>query len=300
MKYFLYWGCSLEASGANYLKSLKPVCELLGMEFEEIEDWNCCGASVSYAGARDLAIRVLNARNLALAEMQGGYDIIAPCSSCYIQLIRTNHELREDEKLKEKVNSILREAGLSYNGTVNVRHILDVLYNDVGIDRIKQKVTRPLSGLKVAGYVGCQSVRPYGEYDSKERPKVQDEILKALGAEPVKFPKKMQCCGSGIFLPEMELCMELVKDILEDAIAHEAKIISTVCPMCAMNLELYQGRINKRYNTNIQIPIVYITQLMAVAFGLDLKEGAFLHMNYIPPEYVIKPILMQGGGINES
>ncbi len=291
MKYFLYWGCSLEASGANYLKSLVPVCKLLGMEFLEIEDWNCCGASVSYAGARDLAIKVLNARNLAIAEKNGGYDIVAPCSSCYVQMNRVNHELMENEELRKKVNEILEEHGLSYSGKVRVRHILDVLYNDIGVDSIRAKVVKPLSGLKVAGYVGCQSVRPYGEYDSKERPKVQDEILKALGAEPVKFPKKMQCCGSGIFLPEMELCMGLVKDILEDATSHGAKIISTVCPMCAMNLEMYQGRINKRFGTNFQIPIVYITQLMAVSFGLDLKEGAALHMNYIPPEYVLKPIL---------
>ncbi len=293
MRYFLYWGCSLESSAANYLKSLIPVCEVLGIEFKEIEDWNCCGASISYAGARDLTIKVLNARNLALAEMQGGYDIVAPCSSCYVQMNRTNRELRENKELREKVNSLLKEAGLNYSGTVNVRHILDVLYNDVGTTRIKEKVTRPLNGLKVAGYVGCQSVRPYGEYDSKEKPKVQDEILRSLGAEPVKFPKKMQCCGSGIFLPEMDLCIELVKDILEDALIHKADIISTVCPMCAMNLELYQGRINKLYGTNIQIPVVYITQLMAVAFGLDLKEGAFLHMNYIPPEYALKSTLKE-------
>jgi len=294
MKYFLYWGCSLEASGANYLRSLRPVCEALGMEFEEIEDWNCCGASVSYGGARDLQIKVLNARNLALAEQAGAYDIVAPCSSCYIQMNRVNHEIQGDEGLKEKINAILAEVGLSYKGGVRVRHILDVLYNDVGIEQIKSRIARPLKGLKVAGYVGCQSVRPYGEYDSKERPKVHDEILKAMGAEPVKFPKKMQCCGSGIFLPEMDLCMGLVKEILEDAISHGADLISTVCPMCAMNLEMYQGRINKRYGMGFEIPVVYLTQLMAVALGMDPKKEAALHMNFIPPEYVIKPVI-EGG-----
>jgi len=168
MRYFLYWGCSLEASGANYLRSLRPVCEALGMEFEEIEDWNCCGASVSYAGARDLAIKVLNARNLALAEDKGNYDIVAPCSSCYVQMNKVNHELKENEGLREKVNKILGEAGLRYKGSIKVRHILDVLYNDVGVEKIKSKVVRPLDGLKVAGHVGCQSVRPDGEYDSGE------------------------------------------------------------------------------------------------------------------------------------
>ncbi len=288
MKYFLYWGCSLEASGANYLVSLKPVLETLGLRFEEIEDWNCCGASISYVGANDLAIKVLNARNLALAEAGGGHDIIAPCSSCYIQMVKVNHEIQEDEELAAKVNEILAEGGLKYNGSVKVRHVLDVLYNDVGVDKIKAKVVKPLNNLKVGGYVGCQSVRPYGEFDSVEKPVTHDRILEALGAEAVPFPKKMRCCGSGIFLTEMEYCFHLVKDILEDALNHGAQLISTVCPMCAMNLENYQSRINKALNTNFDVPIVYLTQLMAVAFGGDLKADAALHYNIIPPEGIIK------------
>ena len=288
MKYYLYWGCSLEGTGANFLLSLRPACEALGMEFEEIEDWNCCGASVSYAGASDLAIKVLNARNLALAEAKANYDIVAPCSSCYIQMIKVNHEIKEDPAVLKQVNECLAEGGLNYKGTIKVRHIQDVLYNDVGVDKIRERVTNPLSGLKVAGYVGCQSVRPYGEYDSTVKPIVQDRLLEALGAEAVPFPKKMLCCGSGIFLPEMDYCLELVKTILEDALSHGAKMVSTVCPMCAMNLEMYQDRINKKYGTQLDVPIVYLTQLMAAAFGMDLKRDAALNRNVIPPEGILK------------
>ncbi len=288
MKYFLYWGCSLEGGGANFLVSLKPPCEALGIEFLEIEDWNCCGASVSYAGASDLAIKVLNARNLAIAEAEGGYDVVAPCSSCYVQMIKVNHEIKESPKLLEEVNECLAEGGLKYNGDLNVRHLQDVLYTDIGVDKIREKVVRPLNGLKVAGYVGCQSVRPYGEYDSVNKPVVQDRLLEALGAEAVPFPNKIKCCGSGIFLPEMDYCMELVKNILEDALNHGAKLISTVCPMCALNLEMYQSRINDHYGTNFDVPIVYLTQLMAVAFGMDLKKHAALNYNVIPPEGVIQ------------
>ena len=291
MKYFLYWGCSLEGTGANFLVSLKPSCEALGMEFEEIEDWNCCGASVSYAGANDLAIKVLNARNLAIAEAHASYDIVAPCSSCYIQMIKVNHEIQEDPGLLKQVNECLAEGGLSYKGTIKVRHIQDVLYNDVGVDRIREKVVKPLNGLKVAGYVGCQSVRPYGEYDSVNKPVVQDRLIEALGAEAVPFPNKIRCCGSGIFLPEMDYCMKLVKDILEDALNHGAQLISTVCPMCAMNLEMYQDRINDAYGTDFDVPIVYLTQLMAVAFGMDLKKDAALNYNVIPPEGVLSSAL---------
>ncbi len=288
MKYYLYWGCSLEGTGANFLQSLRPACEALGMEFEEIEDWNCCGASVSYAGASDLAIKVLNARNLAMAEAKGKYDIVAPCSSCYIQLIKVNHEIKEDPELLKQVNDCLAEGGLHYEGGIKVRHIQDVLYNDVGVEKIRKRVTKPLNGLKIAGYVGCQSVRPYGEYDSTIKPVVQDRLLEALGAEAVPFAKKISCCGSGIFLPEMDHCVGLVKNILEDALHHGAKLVSTVCPMCAMNLEMYQDRINKKYGTNLDVPIVYLTQLMAVAFGLDLKKGAALDRNVIPPETILK------------
>lgn len=288
MKYFLYWGCSLEGSGSNFLASLEPSCKALGMEFEEIDDWNCCGASISYVGANDLAIKVLNARNLAIAEANGSYDIVAPCSSCYIQMLKVNHEIQEDEGLLTQVNDILKEDGLNYKGTIKVRHIMDVLYNDVGIDKIKEKVKKPLNGLKIGGYVGCQSVRPYGEYDSVEKPVVQDRILEALGAEAVPFPKKMRCCGSGLFLTEMDYCFQLVKDILDDAISHGAELISTVCPMCAMNLEVYQSRINKALGTDFDMPIVYLTQLMAVAFGMDLKKDAALDRNTIPPESILK------------
>lgn len=288
MKYFLYWGCSLEGTGANFLASLRPACEALGMEFEEIEDWNCCGASVSYAGANDLAIKVLNARNLAIAEQSGAYDIVAPCSSCYVQMIKVNHEIQEDPELLEKVNECLAEGGLRYKGTIKVRHIQDVLYNDIGVDKIKERVKKPLTGLKVAGYVGCQSVRPYGEYDSVNKPIVQDRLLEALGAEAVPFPSKIRCCGSGIFLPEMDYCLELVKNILGDAVKHGGKMVSTVCPMCAMNLEMYQDRINEKYDTNFDVPIVYLTQLMAVAFGMDMKRDAALNYNVIPPEGVLQ------------
>ncbi|MEJ2024596.1 MAG: CoB--CoM heterodisulfide reductase iron-sulfur subunit B family protein, partial [Deltaproteobacteria bacterium] len=274
MNYYLYGGCSLEGTGANFLLSLKPACDALGMEFEEIEDWNCCGASVSYAGASDLAIKVLNARNLALAEKKANYDIVAPCSSCYIQMIKVNHEIKEDPALLKEVNECLAEGDLHYKGDIKVRHIQDVLYHDVGVDKIRERVTKPLNGLKIAGYVGCQSVRPYGEYDSTVKPVVQDRLLEALGAEAVPFPKKMLCCGSGIFLPEMDYCLELVKNILEDALNHGAKMVSTVCPMCAMNLEMYQERINKKYGTQLDVPIVYLTQLMAAAFGMDLKKDA--------------------------
>ncbi len=291
-KYFLYWGCSLEASGANYLVSLKPVGKALGLAFEEIEDWNCCGASISYVGANDLSVKVLNARNLALAESKGGYDIIAPCSSCYIQMVKVNHEIQESETVAKQVNEILAEGGLKYTGKVKVRHLQDVLYHDVGVEKIKQKVTKPLNGLKVAGYVGCQSVRPYGEYDSVEKPVVQDRLLEALGRRGGRLSKKDAMLRvRHISHGDGTLPRTCARNILEDAVGHGAQMVSTVCPMCAMNLELYQERINRAHGTHFDVPIVYLTQLMAVAFGMDFKRDAALNYNIIPPEGILKAAL---------
>jgi len=281
MEYFMYAGCSLEGpnSGSHYLVSLEACAGPLGIKFHELEDWSCCGASISYVGGNELSVKVLAARNLALAQAQGGYDIVAPCSSCYIVLNKIGHELEEDPALLAQVNEVLAEGGLEYSGGIKTRHVLDVLYHDVGPDKIAAAVTKPLKNLKVAGYVGCQTVRPFGEYDSAERPIVLDRLIEAVGAEAVDFPRRMRCCGSGIFLTELEHCSTLVRDILQDAVARQAKVIATACPMCQMNLEVYQSRINKLHNTEFDVPVVFITQLMAAAFGLNLKKAAALNRN---------------------
>ncbi|CAO0820263.1 CoB--CoM heterodisulfide reductase [Desulfarculales bacterium] len=274
--YFLYSGCSLEAagSGSHYMISLEGVAKVLGINLKEIEDWNCCGASISYVGGTELQSIVLNARNLALAEAQGAHDIVAPCSSCYIMLNKVNHHLKEDPKLLATVNSILAEGGLKYSGKLKARHLLDVLYHDVGVEKIKSMVSRPLTGVKVAAYYGCQTTRPFGEYDSKENPRSQDEILRALGATVVDHGHRVKCCGSGIFLTEIEHCAQLAKNIIDDAAGHGATMISTSCPMCLMNLEIYQPRINKMLGCNLNMPILFVTQLMAVAFNLSASTSA--------------------------
>lgn len=284
MDYFLYSGCSLESSGSHYLISLEAVAKTLGMNLKEIDDWNCCGASISYVGGTELQSIVLNARNLALAEAQGSHDIVAPCSSCYIMMNKVNHHLKDDPKLLSTVNSILAEGGLKYSAKLRARHVLDVLYHDVGLEKIKAAVKKPLTGVKVAAYYGCQTTRPYGEYDSKENPHTQDDILKALGATVVEFDKRVKCCGSGIFLTEIENCAPLPKEIIEDAAAHGATMISTACPMCQMNLEIYQPRINAMLGCNLNMPVLFITQLMAVAFGLDPNGAAALNRNVVPAQ----------------
>jgi len=290
MDYFLYYGCSLEAGGSHYMISTEAIAKALDVKFHEIEDWNCCGASIAYIGGSEMQSIVLNARNLALAEAQGAYDIVAPCSSCYIMLNKVNHRLQTEPKLLAQVNEILAEGKLKYTGKIKARHLLDVLYHDVGVATIKAAVKNPLKGVKVAAYYGCQTTRPYGEYDSTENPRTQDAILAALGAEVVEYGQRVKCCGSGIFLTEIDKCAHLVKEIIEGAAAGGAALISTACPMCQMNLEIYQSRVNQITGANLKMPILFVTQLMALAFGQDKNSAAALDHLVVPATEALRAV----------
>jgi heterodisulfide reductase subunit B len=282
-EYTLYPGCSLETGGAgsHYMVSTEAVAHALDIRFHEIPDWNCCGSSFAYLGGDLLTETVLAARNLALAE-PFGHDVACPCSACYKVLNNADHHMKEDPELMAKVNKVLGRGGLSYKGSIRVRHLLDVLANDVGLETIKARVVHPLTGLKVAGHVGCQTIKPYCEYDSPEAPRTLDALIEALGATVAKFPLKMKCCGAGLVVTEPETCYNLDRAILENALETGADLVVSPCPMCQMNLEAYQGKINKQFNTDIHIPVIFITQLMAVAFGLDIKKAAALQYALVP------------------
>lgn len=286
MRYSFYPGCSMEGAGIPYLKSIEAVSEALGMEIEEIQDWNCCGATMASGVVGDYTQQVITARNLALVEPKG-LDILVGCSSCYMNLANTNKRFKEDKHFKEMANEALAAGGLKYNGTLRVRQILDVMVNDVGLDKIRARVKRPLTGLKVAGYVGCQTVRsiPW-EFDDPENPVFLDKIIDALGATPVPFPMKARCCGSSQASVAPEIVVSYSKNILDSAVAGGAHLIVTPCPMCQLNLDAYQAQLNKAYNTNFSMPVLFFTQLMSLAFDLP-PEAAGLKHNIVPPFHAL-------------
>ena len=193
MRYSYYPGCSLESQAKAYDLSLKTVFKLLGHQLEEIQDWNCCGAT-AYMSVKETVAFSISARNLALAERLGG-DVVAPCSSCYTILNKTKRYLQSQPLLNEKVNQALQSAGLEYSGSISVRHPLDVLVNDVGVEVIKLQVKRDLAGLRLAPYYGCQLVRPERGFDDPEFPATMDDLFSQLGADIVYFPVKVRCCG---------------------------------------------------------------------------------------------------------
>lgn len=276
MTYFYYPGCSLKGTGRAYDESLRAVFNTLKIEQKEIDDWNCCGATAYMAVDQDKAY-ALASRNLALAEEQGKpngkpVEVMAPCNACYLVLMKTQKKLEEDALGDRKLINALGEVGLNYNGKTTVRHPLDILYNDIGLDAIGEKVTDPLSGLKVACYYGCQIVRPYSTFDDQYNPVVMDKIVDALGAEAVQWPLKTRCCGGSMTGTISEVGMRLSYIILKEAKKRGAGVIVTTCPLCQFNLECYQDEMKKEYGESVDIPVVFFTQLMGKAFGLSDKE----------------------------
>lgn len=271
MKYLYYPGCSAEKSALPYEISVQAVANVLGFPLEELDDWNCCGATC-YVSLKELLSYAVTARNLALAEAAGADNVITICNACYLALAKANKVMSEDSETSKKIDRALAAAGLKYDRTVKVRHFLDVLVNDIGLDKVKEKITKPLSNLKVASYTGCQLSRPYGETDDKEFPELMDRMVEALGAEVVEFPQKAKCCGGMLMTTFPEVALKLNKNVLLCADENGADCISTCCPLCQMNLEGYQGTINNKFGTRFKMPVLYFTQLMGLAFGIPAKK----------------------------
>lgn len=270
MDYSYYPGCSLESAQSSYSNSVKKVFSILGCNLIELEDWNCCGATI-YMSVKEILGFAISARNLALAEKHKR-DLVAPCSSCFTILEKTHRYMKELPELQKRVNECLSEAGLKYNLSVKVRHPLEVLINDVGLDKIKEKVKIPLNGLKIANYYGCQIVRPQRDFDDREDPVTMDNLFSVLGADNVYFPMKVKCCGGMLMTTYEDVALKLSKEIIECAVNNKAECIVTTCPLCQMNLEAYQEVINKEYGTNYNIPVLFFTQIIGLAFGLSEQE----------------------------
>jgi heterodisulfide reductase subunit B len=278
-EYIFYPGCSMESSAKAYYDSTLATCKSLEVGLKEIDDWNCCGAT-EYLSLDMLPAYALIARNLALAEQNanGTKSIVAPCSACYLNLAKADHYMHEDKAFGTKVNEALLAGGLHYNpGKLAIRHLLDVVVNEVGLDKVKEKIVKPLTGLRVAPYIGCMLPRPdYNDrYSSTEFPDELDELLRTLGAEVIDFPLKTNCCGGHMTQIGPDTAFEMIRRLIAAADEYKADVIVTVCPMCQMNLDAFQGQMNGHFHTNYKMPILFFTQLMGVAFGEKAEKLGF-------------------------
>jgi heterodisulfide reductase subunit B2 len=274
VKYAYYPGCSLECSSAAYDVSVREVSDLLGIKLVELDDWNCCGAT-EYFSQNELVATSVIARNLALVDSQLD-QLVAPCAACYLNLAKTDRLMIDHPEMGRKINECLAAGGLSYKaGRVRVRHILDVIYSDIGEAAIRDKVVKPLTGLRVAPYYGCQVVRPIEGIDNTEYPMKMDELFTWLGAEVVDYPVKAHCCGGHMTQISEPQAFELIRRLLHSAAEYKADMILCMCPMCQLNLDAYQARVNSHFGTSYKLPIVFFTQLLGVAFGLEPKRLGF-------------------------
>jgi len=286
-EYSFYPGCSSQnrTSAVNYMVSVNSMCKSLDIQLSPIPDWNCCSASISYAGGQELERLALNARNLTLSEKHmPGKDIVATCAGCWLNAREAKEKLDHNPQLLAETNEALKEAGLVYKGTAPVRHMVEVLIEDFGYDELKKPVVKSLAGIKFAGYVGCQTNRPFGiAGESFENPLYLDKLIETVGGEAIAdYEKKVACCGGSLAFPEPEKSQKLIREIVESAYDRGADAIVTPCPLCQANVEVYQSEINRKHGTKLNMPVLYYSQVMSVAYGGTVKQAGL-------DGHVIKP-----------
>jgi heterodisulfide reductase subunit B len=253
------------------------MCEELDVQLNEIPDWNCCSASIGYGSGGELPRLVMSARNIALSEQHNpNQDIVATCAGCWLSTREASERFQDDENMFKEANEALAEAGMKLTNKTPIRHMAEVLIEDIGYEEIGKGVKKPLEGIKIAGYVGCQTNRPFGiDGESFENPMYLDGLVDSLGGDSVPtYEKKVQCCGGALAFSEPEKSQEMIKGIIEAAYDHDADMIATPCPLCQVNVEIYQDQINARYGTRFNMPVVFYSQLISVAYGRNASDSA--------------------------
>ncbi len=278
-----YPGCSLEGTGMAYDTSTRAVGKALGLELEEVKNWNCCGA-VETKNVDQKLETYLSSRVMSIAANEMGHDtVMAPCNGCYHNLKKAEYDLENKEESREVVDRLSKKAGHeTYEaGQIETIHALDWIKEAVGEDGIKGKVKKSLKGLKVANYYGCMYTRPRHIFPEKDQgegsestsnPHFMDDLLEAAGAENVDFPLKTACCGGAHTLSDADTSTKLVLTIIEAAEASGADVIATECPICHSGLEMHQIRAEKKLGVKTNVKILYFTQLLGMAMGLKPRK----------------------------
>jgi heterodisulfide reductase subunit B len=280
MRIAYYPGCSLKALAANFDRSARAAMEALGVELVELERWNCCG-TVSSLTTDDLMRQLAPVRNLIRAQEAGERRLVTACAMCYNTLKRAALRVEAHPEELAKINAFLDEEP-DYRGGVRVLHLLELLRDEVGFEAVAKRVVRPLEGLKVAPYYGCLLLRPRGVgLDDPENPSILEELVRALGAEPVDSPLKGQCCGSYHTVAHKEVVARRAHKILSEAASRGAEALISSCPLCSFNLDNRQRLIRELDGSFAPLPVLYFTELMALAFGLE--EALSPEGHYVDP-----------------
>jgi heterodisulfide reductase subunit B len=284
LKYLLFLGCVIPYRLASYEISSRKVLKKLDVELVEMPEFNCCGFPMDPIN-HDLML-TLAARNLCLAEKQN-LDILTLCNGCFSMLNETNQVLAEDKELREKINGHLKEIGMEFKGTIKVKHLVHVLAEDVGFEKIKDAVKTPLTNLRVAQHSGCHIVRPVKHVnhgDDPENPTMLKNLIRLTGAECLDYMDEAECCGNPIIGVNEEVPFQMAKEKLEHVRTVKAQALITVCPFCHMMYDLNQPRIERAFNEKFGIPVLHYTQLLGLAMGFPREELALNELRVKPTE----------------
>lgn len=287
MQIAYYPGCSGLGTSKEYESSTQAVCRALGLEFLEIPGWSCCGSTPAHS--IDLSLSAaLSCRNLLLAARAGAEKVTTPCPSCLSNLKLARHRVLESESFKEKVDALLDAPIPEAADLPDTFSVLQILLEQVGVETIAKRVTRPLEGMKVATYYGCLMSRPKDVmgFDNPENPTAMDKIMVALGAQVVPFPLKTECCGASMGIPRKEVTATLAARILASAKSFGAEAVVVACPLCHMNLDLRQGQAEASAREKFGLPVFYFTQLMGLAFGLGPDKMLWEKLVVNPTEFL--------------
>jgi heterodisulfide reductase subunit B len=295
MKIGIYPGCSMKGGSPEYRESVYAIAAEFGIELHDIPDWNCCGATAAHNLNHELSL-ALPARILALAESVGIDEILVPCAACYSRLVMTEFELGKDEELKKKITEVI---DMPYKGGIKIINIIQFIDKYITKD-LEYKLDRKFS-YKAACYYGCLLVRPHAvlAFDRPEDPQSMDNIIRKIGGEPVDWPYKTECCGAGLSVSRTDLVAKLSGNLMEDAVSRGAEVIIVACPMCHSNLDMRRPEIEKYLGKKLDIPVVYISQAIGMAIGLD-EHKLGLHRHFVPVSLPYKSDLEVNNNVEQT
>lgn len=273
MKYALYTGCVAKGASRELLNATYLACEKLGIELAEMKDAACCGAGV-IGEDNPMVADILNARTFAIAEAQG-LDIMNICGTCQGVHRKAQRKMERDPAYRERVNAELKkETGREYKGTVKIKHFYEVLLQEVGLDKLREQVVRPLQGLKLAAFYGCYALRPpeVNDLQNPDDPDELESLIEALGATPVDYPQRLKCCGFPIMMMNRDNSLQLSANAVAGAKEAGADAIVTPCPLCHLNMDSYQPQFASKVGKKLGLPILHVPQLVALALGCSQAD----------------------------
>ncbi len=283
MKYALFLGCTVPVRGLNYEISARAVAKKLEIEFVDVPEFSCCGFPVKAVDYKTTLI--MAAKNLAIAE-QKKLDICTLCSACTSVLTESNKILIENPQLMEEVNNELKKFNLKYSGKIKVKHFSRVLYDDITIEKLKEKIEIPLTGIRLAAHYGCHYLKPseiYNNFENPENPFTFDELIELVGAESPNYRTKKDCCGGGVLGIKEETALKMARDKLDNIVDSRIDGIIIMCPFCSIMYEANQRKIGKKWGRTYKLPVLYYPQLLGIALGLGYTEVG-LDLNKIPAD----------------